>query len=38
VASDRLFLELQRILLDATVALVEEGVMVIAPAQPSDDE
>jgi hypothetical protein len=32
VASDRLLTDLQRVLRDATVALVEAGALVIAPA------
>jgi hypothetical protein len=32
IASDRLFGELQRVLRDATVALVEAGALVIGPA------
>lgn len=32
VASDRLLTDLQRVLRDATVALVETGALVIAPA------
>jgi len=36
VASDRLLGELQRVVRDATVALVEAGALVIAPASEED--
>jgi hypothetical protein len=37
LASDRLFGELQRVLLDATASLVEMGVLVLATAEPGND-
>jgi len=38
VASDRLLTDLQRVLRDASVALVEAGALVIAPPPTSDEE
>lgn len=38
VASDRLLTDLQRVVRDATVALVETGMLVIAPAAPETKE
>jgi hypothetical protein len=38
VASDRLLTDLQRVLRDATVALVEAGALVIAPAAAGEAE
>ena len=38
MASDRLFGELQRVLSDATLALVGEGLLVLAPPAPEAEE
>ena len=37
IASDRLFLELRRIALDATVALIEREVVAVVPTAAQDD-
>lgn len=37
VGNERLLAELRRVILDATVVLVEEGVAVIADAKPKDE-
>lgn len=37
VSNDRLYLELQRIVVDATVALVEAGVLTLAPVEAATD-
>lgn len=38
IASDRLFGELQRVLVDATLALAEEGRIVLTPAEEPQEE
>jgi len=35
VANDRLYLELQRVVLDATLALVESGALTLTPQKPA---
>jgi len=35
VANDRLYLELQRVVLDATLALVETGALTLTPQKPA---
>jgi hypothetical protein len=35
VGNDRLYLELQRVVLDATLALVEAGALTLTPPKPS---
>jgi hypothetical protein len=35
VANDRLYLELQRVVMDATLALVEAGALTLTPPKPS---
>jgi len=37
VGNDRLYLELQRVILDATLALVEAGALTLRPPRPKAD-
>jgi hypothetical protein len=37
VGNDRLYLELQRVIMDATLALVEAGALTLTPPKPTAD-
>jgi hypothetical protein len=37
VGNDRLYLELQRVIMDATLALVEAGALTLTPPKPAAD-